>query len=328
MRDRPTLGVNLPWLFGSYGHDLAPSERHPDWGSAFDPTRAETPLREARALGFDAVRVWLCENAEGIVTERGHVAGVHPALFESVARIQELAARHELALYWSLLDANSWKREGDELTRRIVEDEAETARFAELVAAPLARALDPAQTFAIEVLNEPEVMTHECAATKEEPTISWETIGRAVRAIGDAVRAEHRGAIVTAGTMHVFLPRLWAADAALDAIDIHMYHAEGGLPPPDHLARYVGEPRIASGEIALIAGECGLPEDGQPVEPRAIANYLVNAIDHGYAAAFLWRLERALITQDDRRARTDAGEAVAHALRRAPREAPLRPVRR
>ena len=42
------VGVNLPWLFGAYGHDLATTEMHPDWGHDFDAFRAYRPLVEAQ----------------------------------------------------------------------------------------------------------------------------------------------------------------------------------------------------------------------------------------------------------------------------------------
>lgn len=308
------LGVNLPWLFGSYGHDLAPNEHHPSWGSAFDGGRLEQPFRDARALGFDAVRIWICEHAEGLVTRGGVIEGVHPLLLERLARVQDAAARHELALYPTLLDANSWKREGDFVTHAIVADPDATARFAERVALPIVRVLDPAQTLALEVLNEPEVMTRECAASVDEPSVGWDVIGRAIATIGDAVRAERPGLRVTSGTMHVFVPHLLSSGARVDAIDVHMYHEDGALPPPAHLAEYAGEPGIATGGIPLFAGECGLPDEAPADAQGRIAHYVHNAARYGYEACFLWRLERTLVTQDAARAVTPAGEAVRRAI--------------
>lgn len=307
----PVYGVNLPWLHGSYGHDLAVNEHYPDWGYAFDAAQAEKPFAEARALGFDAVRVWLCENAEGVVTDaRGRVCGVHPALLENLGRLSEYAARESLTVYWTLLDANSWKREGDALTHAILTDVDQSARFAEHVAAPIARALDPKTTFALEVLNEPEVMTPACA-NEGEPAVEWDALGRAIRTIGDAVRAE-RAVPITAGTMHVFLDELWRCGAALDAVDVHVYHHDGGLPSVAQLAEHAGDPRIGV-EIPVFGGECGLPQEETPPHAR-LAHYLYNAERDGYAALFLWRLEGWLVEQSDARVVTDAGKAVKLAL--------------
>jgi hypothetical protein len=310
------FGVNLPWLFGSYGHDLAPNENVRDWGCDFDTLDAYRPLVEARELGFRAVRIWLCERAEGIVTDGGVVTGVHPTLLESVKVLEECARLVGVRIYWTLFDGNSWKRERDPFTHRIVTDRDETLRFAERVAVPIARALDPEIAVGLEVINEPETMTSECISAADEETVEWNVLGRAIATIGDAVRAERPDLAITAGTMHVFLPSLWKSGAKLDAIDIHMYHRTGGLPSRDDLAKYVGDPRIASDEIPLIAGECGLPDDAPAGAEAHLVDYLRNAQSNGYRAAFLWRLEGVLIAKQGARGET----AVAGLVRRALRE--------
>jgi len=313
-------GVNLPWLHGSYGHDLAENEHYPDWGYAFDTADYGRPLREAGELGFGATRIWLCEYGEGLVTDsRGRITGLHPALLENVARLSEVSAKLGQQVYWTLLDANSVPRSGDALTCSILADRDQTARFAELVAAPIARALDPRLTFAVEALNEPEVLTPSCAAvdapSSETPswnTLSWETVGRALRTIGDAVRAE-LAVPVTAGTMHVFLDSLWQAEPHLDAVDVHIYHDNGGLPPAAQLAALTADPRVG-GTIPVFAGECGLPEEGTVPPAVRLAHYLYNAEPSGYAAVFLWRLEGFLVQQDASRRITNAGQEVREAL--------------
>ncbi|MFK7986360.1 MAG: hypothetical protein AB8I08_10040 [Sandaracinaceae bacterium] len=302
-------GVNLPWLHGSYGHDLAINEHYPDWGYAFDPARFAAPLDDAKALGFDAVRVWLCEYAEGIVTEGERIVGVHPALIENLTRLSEAASARSLSVYWTLLDANSVFRDDDALTQSILTDAAQTARFAELVAAPIARALDPEVTYALEAVNEPEVVTPSCV--ESGPSIAWADVGRALRTIGDAVRAE-RDLRVTAGTMHVFLDELFDSQPALDAVDVHVYHDNGGLPPASQLASFLGLP-VGEG-IPLIGGECGLPEEGDAPPRRRLSHYLYNAAPSGYDAVFLWRLESWLVEQDASRTVTDAGKAVRMAF--------------
>lgn len=313
MANAPLFGVNLPWFFGSYGHDLAVNEHHPAWGHQFDAALAERALTTARAMGFDAVRVWLCEHAEGITTRDGEITGVHPTLLASLDVLQDIMRRAGLRAYWSLLDANSWKREGDALTHAIITDRDITAHFSERVAAPLARALDPSLTVAIEALNEPEVMSPECAAHGED-SVAWDTLGRALRTIGDAIRQERPGCLVTAGSARVFLPRLWTCGAALDAIDVHVYHDDGGLPTPAQIAESARDPRVERGEIPLIAGECGMPDHVAIEEHGRLANYLHNAPRGGYRAVFLWRLEGTLVRRDPEANLTTAGHKVRYVL--------------
>src|SRR5688572_12094008 len=117
---RALLGVNLPYLYGSYGHDLAPSARFPDWPCDFDLMKAYRPLLEAKALGLGAVRIWLCEGAEGILVDGTRSIGPHPKLLESITLLQEAAALIGVRIYWTLLDANSAARDRDEITRSIL----------------------------------------------------------------------------------------------------------------------------------------------------------------------------------------------------------------
>ncbi len=295
---RSLLGVNLPYFFGSYGHDLAPSARYPDWPCDFNLLWAYRPLIEARHLGLEAVRIWLCEGAEGLVLDgQGHVTGPHPRLLESMKMIEEGAALAGVRIYWTLLDANSASRDGDAITRSILVDRDQSARFAERVVAKIAAALDPEVLFGLEIVNEPEVVTancHDVSPDKSVASVGWDTVGGMIALARKAALAERGDLLVTTGTGHVFLPDLWRSGAGLTAIDIHMYHEGGGLPSRDDLARYVGDPAIAGHGIPLIAGECGIHK-AEGADPHAMRNYLMNADTNGYAAAFLWKLEGDLI---------------------------------
>lgn len=320
---RSLLGVNLPYFYGSYGHDLAPSARFSGWPCDFDVLRAYRPLLEARELGFDAVRIWLCEGAEGLVVDRdGDVDGVHPKLLESLRILEEGAALTGVRLYFCLLDANAAARDGDPITRAILATRDGSARFAERVVAPLVRALDPRLLVGLEIVNEPEVLTEACRDSRQDQTpasVPWETLGAAISLARRAALAERPGLVVTSGTSHVFLPDLWRSGAELDAIDVHIYHSGGGLPSRDDLVKYAVEPALASESIPLLAGECGIPKEPPPDEPHALVNYLLNADSNRYAAAFLWKLEGDLVdTTSPERRITSLGLAVQASLRKRP----------
>ncbi len=283
--DLPIFGVNLPWIDGAYGHDLAPNERFPTWPCDFDATRSYLPLIRAQDIGFRAVRVWLCENGEGIVSEDGKPARPHERLVESVKVMEECARLLGIGVYWTFLDGNSWKREGDGLTHAILTDADACARFADNVAAPLVAKLDPDVTFAVEVVNEPEALSPNCV--KGEDAVPWHVLGRSIRTIGDAVRAARRNVKVTSGTHHVYLPQLVRAETGVDAYDVHVYHKTGGIPSREEL----GVPSA----MPLILGECGVFEGGE-ADPT-IPNYLFNATKLGYDAAFVWQLQHLLVSE-------------------------------
>jgi hypothetical protein len=316
---RSLLGVNLPYFGGAYGHDLAPSARWPDWPSELDVLASYRPLLETKELGLDAVRIWLCEGAEGLLVDaQGHVVGAHPRLLESIRVLEEGARVAGVRIYWSLLDANSASRDGDLITRSILADAEQAARFAELVVRPIVRALDPRVAVGLEIVNEPEVVTESCKDVRPEnvPSVPWEDVGRAIGLASASARAERDDLLITAGTGHVFLPKLWAAGAGLTAIDIHMYHPEGGLPSRADLERYVGDPAAAG--LPILAGECGVQKPS-PDPGLAMRNYVINADTQGYDAAFLWKLEGDLIDPKTKgRPCTDTARTVAEALKHRP----------
>lgn len=296
---RSLLGVNVPYFFGSYAHDLAKNPRFPDWPCDFDAMRVSGPLIEARALGLEAVRIWLCEGAEGIaLDDRGRVTGVRPDLSEAISVLEEAAARAGVRVYWGLLDANSVHRDRDTITRSILEDPEQSARFAEHVAGAIAKRLDPKIAVGLEILSEPETLTEDCADARPsggEPSIAWDTIGRFLAQSKRAIEGANDALIVTAGSMPVFLPKLFACGAGLDAVDVHVYHDDGGLPSRADLAGYANDPRILDPSFPLFAGECGIPKDPGPKHELSLLNYLSNADQCGYHAAFLWKLEGDLV---------------------------------
>lgn len=324
---RSLLGVNVPYFFGSYAHDLARNPRFLDWPCDFDAMRVSGPLLEARALGLEAVRVWLCEGAEGLaLDERGRVTGVRPELLEAITILQEAAVRAGVRVYWGLLDANSVHRDGDVVTRSILEDPDQRARFAEHVAAVVAARLDPRIAVGLELLSEPETLTEDCADARPAggaPSIAWDTIGTFLARGKRAIEAANDALVVTAGTMPVFLPKLFACGAGLDAVDVHVYHDDGGLPSRADLARYASDPRILDASFPLFAGECGIPKDPGPREPLSLLNYLTNADRCAYHAAFLWKLEGDLVEHAPkkiRRAWTSLGHEARALLASRPGE--------
>ncbi len=315
-RTRALRGVNVCYLRGDYGHDLAPNPRLPDWPVSFDALDSYQPLIEARELGFEAVRLWLCENAEGILVEDGEVRGVHEDLLGAVSVVQEAAHLHGLKLYLTLLDGNAWPREKDPITRSILADAAQAERFAERVVEPLVARLEPSLLLALEIVNEPETATAECmtaSGSTLEP-VEWSAIGRAIAICGDAARAQE-DILISAGTTHVFLPSLWRSEPALDLIDVHVYHPTGGLPSREHLAEYVGDERLLDPSLPLIAGEAGIPKE-PGVDEHALCNFVYNADELGYDAVFLWQLDGALRAGAGRKRFTTAlGNNVRHLLK-------------
>jgi hypothetical protein len=273
-------GINLPTFGDAYNHDLAPNERYPDWDLPFTPIKAMRTAAFCRDMGFDALRIWLCENGEGIRTENGRIQGVMPELLQAIEIIQDGARIADLQLYWTLLDGNAWQRHGDQLTGQIASSGDVTEQFAKSVAQPIAAVLDPDITFALEVFNEPECTSQEVVG---EQGLPWATIADSIRLIREAVKTVQPRIPVTSGTQAIFLPGLFVNGPPVDAVDIHVYHPTGGLPSR-------GDLPVDIGSLPLWAGECGFAQQSLSAEPDPQIAYLYNAANLGYKAAFLWQL--------------------------------------
>jgi hypothetical protein len=133
----------------------------------------------------------------------------------------------------------------------------------------------------------------------------------------NAIKAAHPQLIVTSGTTRHFLPKLWRSGATLDALDLHVYHVDGGLPPRSALVDFIGDPQIET--IPLIAGECGIPKEPVRGDPFSLVNFLYNADKGDYQAVFVWKLLGDLFRPTSPRPEmTDVGIAVRDAIRDRP----------
>ena len=226
------------------------------------------------------------ENGEGLLVDAdGLPAGVAPQLLRSVGALQRMARLAGLKIYWGLLDGNSWRRNGDALSKRIFSEAAFARAFAENVLPALAPILKPEQCLAMELLNEPESMSAEVVGAEG---LSWEALASGIRFLRDAWRGLQPNIPATAGCQAVFLPGLWSEtkkgdSAPVDFVDLHVYHPDGGLPPREDLP-------VDIGGLPLVAGECGRASDAGPDEDHLL-HYFYNAVKLGYEAAFFWKLE-------------------------------------
>lgn len=267
-------GVSLPYFFGNYGHDLAPNALTGLGPRHVDPMQIYRPLLKAHELGYRAVRIWLCEGAEGILMNDGIISGVHPVLVESLAVIQESASLCGLRLYWTLLDGHSCTH--DRVSHAVLTERDQTARFAELVAAPLARRFDARLTIAVEVVNEPEALiTREAVGNRE--SAQWRGCGIAIKTIANAIRSARPGTLVTAGSARPTLPMLWGNVPGLDAIDVHV-KARLPLPSRTEIVKELSIPAARAASLPMIAGY------------RGDMTLLTHHAD--YSAVFRWRLEQ------------------------------------
>jgi hypothetical protein len=116
------------------------------------------------------------------------------------------------------------------------------------------RRFDPHLTVAVEVANEPAALVAEHQDSRDGSRVEWQSLGRAIETIADAIRAERAATLVTAGSHLAALPLLWQAARGLTAIDVHI-EPDSKLPSRAEVAAALPAPLADS--IPLISGCVG-----------------------------------------------------------------------
>jgi len=269
-------GVNLPWFDGQYDHDLGPNPQHPDWGVWYDQTKVSRYFGDIRSIGFQVVRVWLMERAEGLLVDKdGIITGLHDTFLTNLDDLVERARDQNLRLYLCL--STTW---GDVKYPSPVVSDKQQAAYLERAVKPLVKRLrDNKVVFAIDVFNEIESEVRDDA--KQKATIAQAR--NFIRNSVQAVKAADPKRLVSAGSgWHGWKP---VQDGqykglGLDFYDIHVYSDDGYLP-------HVRELNV---DKPVIVGECGqaAKRDDDEVQRKAVTGFLRNASAKGYAGCFVW----------------------------------------
>ncbi|MBE0461132.1 MAG: cellulase family glycosylhydrolase [Candidatus Aminicenantes bacterium] len=98
------FGINLPWLDGQFDHDIGPNSQHPEWGVAYNREHFKAYFSDMKAMGAHFVRIWLWENAEGLLFDnKGYVSGIHEIMWNNLDDLMALAEEENLPIYWCLI---------------------------------------------------------------------------------------------------------------------------------------------------------------------------------------------------------------------------------
>lgn len=285
----PVLGVNLPWFLGGYGHDLGRNESFPHWPGTFRPNEVAQLLAALKQHGVQIVRLWLFEDAEGIVTNgAGVAAGLDAGFARNIEILADLLREAGISAYWVLLDANAPRRRPDIVTRAILTRNDAADAFFRNVLAPLLPTIAPV-TWGIDLCNEPEAVLAGVHGNGTGLGFDWAALVPSLRGLAEHIRCAIPGCAVSVGAGYcaeVSLPDGRYAPLALDAYDAHFHNSEKGVPNAASL----------SADRPVILGELGLspPEATQAGRDdwlefqTQLATRLHKAVARGYAAIFLW----------------------------------------
>jgi len=165
-------GMNVPWFNGRYCNDLATNPYHKEWGYGFDKQQVSAVLEDVAALGFEGVRIWLWENAEGLVLDENyHVTGLRKEFMDNFDFLQDKIASLGLKAYWTLFDGNAITYTGDKAFAALVSSPAARQAFFENALVPLLQPIRQDVCYAIDLVNEPEA----CLSVRDNksPVFAW-----------------------------------------------------------------------------------------------------------------------------------------------------------
>lgn len=280
------VGVNQAWYENAYGHDLA--TKNPDvagWKSLFGL---------AKQHGIQSVRIWVFEGRklEGVRWAEGLPTGVDPYLLKNVDTLGQLAHKHGMTIYWTLLEGNFPNTE-------VLSDRATADAFREKVLRPFLNvvAAERDAVFAIDLINEVEGAIKAQVWGADERR-AWQRARAFMKRTTAFVHETVPGLRVTASAgHHTAVDDVLAGHfdgLGFDLLDVHVYVDRPVVPHGKALsihARRQGVP--------IVLGECG-PEarDTKAHDPvwrkhqaRITAGLLRDAESLGFQGAFPWRLE-------------------------------------
>lgn len=296
MRRPVQLGVNLPWFHGAYGHDLGPNQACPDWPVAFDPGEVERLLDQFAAFGVRLLRIWLFEQGEGLRhSPRGRVEELDVRFLRNLERLCGLLSARGMAVYWTLLDANSPFRNTDRVTYPILTDPGAAEAFCALAAGPVLEVVAPT-AWAIDMCNEPEGIIAGRFGNGTPYGVTWPEVTPSLRTIAAAVRRlapQVRVSVGSGFTEQVnlrdngdFLPLA----LELDFLDYHSYkRGRLVLPRTSCLNAATAHLPVVLGELGYgVAAERRTCRNAWAKGQEDLSGKLHQIADRGYEAAFLW----------------------------------------
>ena len=98
-------GILIPWFYSSaYGCDIGAGYSSDYTVCKFDEGHVRAELWNAKVMGFNMVKLWLCEKVEGIIfDDEGHVLGVDKEYKENFKRVLDIAQEYGLTLALTLV---------------------------------------------------------------------------------------------------------------------------------------------------------------------------------------------------------------------------------
>ncbi len=285
-KEQPIRGINLAWLNGMYRHDFGINPLHKDWGFSFNSNDLSRYFDDIQRMNLNVVRIWVFEDLEGLIFDKeGYVASLDENLVQNFDTAVKLAQNKDLSLYLALANNYRLSCNTGGFPDIVTDTQARKSYLERAVKPFVERYKGNKAIFAFDIMNEPE---GEIAGNKgnwRNDGYNWNQMQVFIRENASAIHSADPTRLVSCGSgWHgpANIKNGLYSKLGLDFYDFHEYRNDGYLPRVSDLN--VDRP--------VIIGEFN--QDNQKeihndrVQNDAVAAFLRNARDGGYAGAIVW----------------------------------------
>lgn len=281
-------GILIPWFYSpGFGRDIGTNYDSNYTDCKFDEGIVRAGLWNAKAMGFDMVKLWLSEKMEGVVVDaNGHIVGVDKLFIQNLECIFDIAEEYGLILGLTLVPHFDLSTSDSLIYARMmrfVQNPAITQEYLENWVTPV---LNLASKYSniqlVEIYGEAEGDTEDSNWRMDRGT-TWQGMIRFARNVAAFVRKNfpQYPLAISSGNYYDSLTQFYNP-MELDYVGTDIYNPFGELKSPKELKL----------NAPMMLGEYGTTTRCDQTTEKELydlaALFMNNAITMGYSAVFLW----------------------------------------
>ena len=295
-------GVNSPWIFGANIGGSTLNEIKTGTRTHVSPVDDyRRVLTNCKAIGYDAVKIWLFQNMEGIkVAETGEILGFDEFFMDDLTAILDIAQQLGIALDFTLLPHQETLMKAEyghgvdsqylynRLTQFVVNPKYRKT-YIDRVVAPVCELIDEKYrdtVLSLTVYCEPEGDTYgegDAVSNNYLYGTSWENLVEFINDVTDFIHENLPQIPVTATSGWNPYKMYRYNDTNLDIFGVDVYNDVGNLPDPETMN--VDRPMWLTEFGAAYEDGYNHSDDFQI---QYMLEFYNNAIAKGYTGGFFW----------------------------------------
>lgn len=295
-------GVNSPWIYGANIGGSTLDEIKTGTRTHISPVDDyRRVLTNCKAIGYDAVKIWLFQNMEGVrVAETGEILGFDEYFMDDLTAILDMAQEIGIALDFTLLPHQETLMKEEyghgvdsqhlynRLTQFVVNPEYRKT-YIDRIVAPVCELIDEKYrdtVLSLTVYCEPEGDTYgegDAVSSNYLYGTSWENLVEFINEVTDFIHENLPNVPVTATSGWNPYKLYRYNDTNLDVFGVDVYNDVGNLPDPETMN--IDRPMWLTEFGAAYEDGWNHSDDFQI---QYMLEFYNNAISKGYTGGFFW----------------------------------------